>query len=171
MGEIPTVEQASIIQECCIPSVQRCSTAPRAGPQPSASSHSAAAAPACTSWEVGLGYTDTSWLSLEWKQDSSLVESNERLLLTLGQVLSKCFVRDNPVSISTYIKWKQFTVTKPIVFYLSNVYFRWYHQKAFFFPVCEITFNQFLFLEQRGKNAFWNPRSQLLIPLAVLRPR
>lgn len=121
--------------------------------------------------KVSMGYTDTSWLSLGWKQDLSLVESNERLLLTSGQLLSKCFVRDNPVSISTYIKWKQFTVTKPIVFYLSNVYFRWYNQKAFFSPLCENTFNQFLFLEERGKNAFWNPRSQLLIPLAVLRPR
>lgn len=149
-----------------VPSGQRCSSAPRAGAEPQ---HPP---PALHQLRVGRGCTDTSWLCLQWKQDSSLVESNERLLLTLGQVLSKCFVRDNPVSISTYIKWEQFTVTKPIVFYLSNVYFRWYHQKAFFFfPLCENTFNQFLFLEERGKNAFWNPRSQLLIPLAVLRPR
>lgn len=168
MGKTLIVEQASIIQECFFrPEVQLSPSC-----WCSSSSHSTGATPACTSWEVGMGCTDTSWLCLQWKQDSSLVESNERLLLTLGQVLSKYFVRDNPVSISTYIKWEQFTVTKPIVFYLSNVYFRWYHQKAFFFSLlCENTFNQFLFLEERGKNAFWNPRSQLLIPLAVLRPR
>ena len=102
----------------------------------------------------GHGNTEMSWLFPEWVQDASPVESNERLLLTWGQVLSKCFVRYNPVSISTYIEWKRFAVTKPIVFYLSNVYFRWYHQKAFFFPLCENTFNQFLFLEERGKKCF-----------------
>lgn len=149
MGKTLIVEQASIIQECsCRTEVQ---LSPSCWRSASASSHCTAP----TSWEVGMGCSDTSWLCLQWKQDSSLVESNERLLLTLGQVLSKCFVRDNPVSISTYIKWKQFTVTKPIVFYLSNVYFRWYHQKAFFFPhsVKMASINSY-FLKKEGKMLF-----------------
>lgn len=147
------VEWAFIIQECSFRTEVQLS--PSCWCSASASSSSTGATPACTSWEVGRGCTDPSWLSLQWKQDSSLVESNEKLLLTLGQVLSKCFVRDNPVSISTYIKWKQFTVTKPIVFYLSNVYFRWYHQKAFFFShsVKILSINSY-FLKKGGKMLF-----------------
>lgn len=152
---MPAVKRAFITQEHGIPAAQRCSVSPReslrwcSAPASSLSPH---ATPARTSWDGHRQYRNLP--ALPGVQDFSPVESNERLLLTLGRVLSKCFVRYNPVSISTYIKWKRFTVTKPIVFYLSNVYFRWYHQKAFFFPLCENTFNQFLFLEEKGEKCF-----------------
>jgi len=45
---------------------------------------------------------------------------------------------------------------------------------VFFSPLCENTFNQFLFLEEKRRKKkmfFCDGRSQLLIPLAVLQPR
>lgn len=150
----PTAESSLIIQEHCVLAVERCSLSPH-GPLSRCSAHtsfhSTCATSAHTSREMGMGNTETSWLSLEPVQDSSPAEPNERLLLTLGQVLTKCFVRYNPGSISTYIKWKLFTVTKPIVFYLSNVYPRWYHQKASSFSPLWKYFQSILFLGERVK--------------------